>query len=149
MIEILATAALLFLGLYAGSLLTEGAVLVPIWRGLPADDFFRMHKDVGPRLYKYFTPVTIAGVATPLAYVVFAQISGPPPTLPAYAAAGLCVAALGTYFLYFERANRSFAERSLANDALPAALAQWAAVHWIRTVMVVGAFALLLISRPS
>lgn len=149
MIEIVAASALLFLGLYAGSLLTEGAVLVPIWRRLPADDFFRMHKDVGPRLYRYFTPITIAGVAAPLAYVALAQMLGPPPSLPALAAAGLCVAALGTYFLYFERANRRFKERSLTNDALPAALVRWATLHWVRTVMIVGAFALLLISRLS
>ena len=142
-----AAIALFFLGLYAGSLLTEGAVLVPIWRRLPAEDFFRMHKDVGPRLYRYYAPITIAGVMAPVAFMGLALATGHAPHPLALAAVALCLCALATYFVYFQRANARFAGRSLSDAELGPELARWAQVHWARTVFIVTAFALLLISQ--
>ena len=58
-LHVLATVAL---GLFAGSLLTEGALLVPYWRTLSPSEFFGRHGDFGPRLFRYFFPVTNAAV---------------------------------------------------------------------------------------
>lgn len=143
MIEILQGSALFCLGLYAGSLLTEGAVLVPIWRRLPAKEFFRMHADVGPRLFRYFAPLTITGVAAPVVYAGVITAAGRQPPALVLAAAGLCIAALMTYPVYFRSANQRFADRSISNDALGSELARWAMVHWARTIMVVTAFGCL------
>lgn len=143
MIEILQASALFCVGLFAGSLLTEGAVLVPIWRGLPAEDFFRMRADVGPRLYRYFTPLTIAGVAAPVVYAGVSTAIGSQSPALALVAAGLCIAALMTYPVYFKSANQRFADRAISNEALGPELARWAMVHWARTIMVVIAFGCL------
>jgi len=53
--------------------------------------------------------------------------------------AGLCLTALLIFFLYFKKANQSFADHSLSNEALPAELARWSAWHWARTVIVIAA----------
>ncbi|MEM6985108.1 MAG: hypothetical protein AAF499_01105 [Pseudomonadota bacterium] len=126
------------LGLYAGSLLTEGALLVPYWRTLSGDEFFSRHGDFGPRLYRYFFPITNAAVWLT---VLSAALDGFSNGLR-NAAALLVVAALGTYFLYFQKANASFADHSLAESALPAELARWSAWHWARTAASLLAFVL-------
>ena len=46
------------LGLWAGALLLEGGVLVPLWRSLPPAEFFTWHPASGPRLYRFLYLVT-------------------------------------------------------------------------------------------
>ena len=138
-VHALATVAL---GLYAGSLLMEGALLVPFWRSLSSDEFFGRHVEVGPRLFRYFFPLTNAAVWLS---VVSAALDGLA-SGTRNAAALLCVFALTTFFLYFKRANASFADGSLDGSSLPFELARWAAWHWVRTVATLLAFALAVVA---
>jgi len=62
MIDALNLMATIFLGLYAGSLLTEAMILVPYWRKMSAEDFFGLHSELGPRLFRYFAPLTVIAV---------------------------------------------------------------------------------------
>ncbi|MGB0907387.1 MAG: hypothetical protein ACPGVT_07825 [Maricaulaceae bacterium] len=120
------------IGLYAGSLLTEGVILVPYWRRMSAEDFFSKHSEMGPSLFKYFAPLTTLAV---MMSVLTAVLVGGRHVI----AAGLCVSALVIFFLYFKKANASFADHSLANEDLKAELAKWAAWHWLRTVILIAA----------
>ena len=54
MIEQLYILATIILGLLAGSLLTEAAILVPYWRRMEPNDFLRLHGALGPGLFRYF-----------------------------------------------------------------------------------------------
>ena len=49
-------------GLLSGSFLLEGRVLVPYWKRMPAQQFRALHHTLGPYLYRYFAPLTIATV---------------------------------------------------------------------------------------
>ncbi|MEM9603118.1 MAG: hypothetical protein AAGA11_09665 [Pseudomonadota bacterium] len=133
-LHVLATVAL---GLYAGSLLTEGALLVPYWRTLSPSAFFGLHGDFGPRLFRFFFPVTNAAVWLSVASALLDRFDNAYRTV----AAVLCLAALATFFLFFKRANAAFAARTLSDEALASALARWALWHWVRTVAAVLAFA--------
>jgi hypothetical protein len=66
--DILAALSTLTLGLFAGSLLLEGLVLVPFWRNLPPQDFFKLHHDFGKRLFGYFAPLTTLAAILPLGF---------------------------------------------------------------------------------
>jgi|GEM_PF-5849099 len=68
------------------------------------------------------------------------MLTDPRNSLPACVAAGLAVAILSTYFLYFRRANLAFAEQRLDAAALKKELARWAGVHNFRTALAIGAF---------
>ena len=129
--------ATLVLGIYAGSLLTEGVVLVPYWRRLRHADFMRLHGDVGPSLFRYFAPLT--GLAVSLS--VLAALRTPVLFSGRTLAALLCGGALCTFFAYFKRANAAFAAGSLTEAELAPELARWSTRHWLRTVAVVAAFA--------
>jgi len=61
-------------------------------------------------------------------------------------AAVLALVILSTYVLYFQRANASFAEASITQEALPAELARWASWHWFRTTVGLVALASALLA---
>lgn len=130
---IISTVTTCAIGLYAGSLLTEGLILVPYWRRMSPEDFFSKHGEMGPSLFKYFAPLTTSAV---ILSVLTAILVGGRHIF----AAALCVSALIIFFLYFKKANASFADHSLANENLKAELSTWASWHWLRTVIIIIAF---------
>lgn len=133
MIEVLHVAATVLIGLYAGSLLTEAMILVPYWMRMQPAEFFSLHGTLGPKLFGYYAPLTGLAVAS----AVLAGLFGS--TLKILAAA-LCLSALIIFFIYFKKANASFAAHSLKNEDLEAELTRWASWHWLRTAVVIVAF---------
>jgi len=130
MIELIILLTTSIIGLYAGSLLMEGAILVPYWRRMKPNDFFNKHSEMGPGLFRYFAPLTTLAVVLS---VLTAVLTGGRHII----AAGFCVSALVIFYVYFKKANASFADHSLPNDKLKAELKKWSTWHWIRTVAVI------------
>ncbi len=134
----------LILGLFAGSLLLEGLVLVPFWRKLSPAQFFDLHHEFGKRLFSYFAPLTTLAALLPIALVLltkgnfwFADI-----------AAIASVSVLAFFPLYFQKANLEFANRAISDDELPSRLRKWAQVHAMRSVIAIVAFGAALASLP-
>jgi hypothetical protein len=141
MIELFTVSTALVLGLFAGSLLTEALLLVPYFRALKLDDFYRLHHDFGRRLYRYFAPLTICATILPLLSTAAIMLADPRNGTFAWLAAALCLVITSTYFFYFRRANQALAERHLSEVDLRRELARWAIVHTFRTIVAIGAFA--------
>jgi len=142
-LQLLSTAAL---GLFAGAMLTEGLLLVPWWRSLAPGEFLSWYAANGSRLQDYFGPLTwLAGLLA--LGGAFASIwSGHPGRWAAAVAAALMLLAVSSFFVYFGRANASFAAGAVRAADLPAELARWAAWHWVRTGLSLGALASALLS---
>ncbi|MEL7453058.1 MAG: hypothetical protein AAGJ50_06780, partial [Pseudomonadota bacterium] len=97
--ETLHLLATMVLGLFAGSLLTEGVILVPYWRRMAPKDFFRLHSELGPSLFRYFAPLTLAAVSSSVVSAFFsadASIWRP-------VSAMLCLLTLVIFFVYFRK----------------------------------------------
>jgi hypothetical protein len=129
-------AAAVFSGLLAGSLLLEGLVLVPFWKNLKFKEFFAFHHLFGQALFRYFAPLTTAGVAAPILAALWA--GGQSIWLNVSAVGSLAV--LLFFPFYFKRANEAFTNKQVAEADLPGRLAQWARVHTLRTVISLVAF---------
>lgn len=134
------------LGLFAGALLTEALVLVPMWRTLKPQEFFMLHAAHAHRLYAFFAPLTVGAAILSVVAGIASVVTQGPQRTAAVAAAVLTLVVLSTYGLYFRRANASFAEASVSHEALPKELARWASWHWFRTVVVLVAFASALVA---
>jgi Domain of unknown function (DUF1772) len=134
----MSVAATFFLGLFSGSLMLEGFVLVPFWRTLTPNEFFALHHQFGPRLFRYFAPLTTVAVALPLAAAVSRR--NDPHSLYRWIAAALGLAVLAAFPLFFKRANDAFANRTVTDGELPSALHRWAQVHGARTMTAIAAF---------
>jgi hypothetical protein len=151
LLDLLRFGAVAALGIFAGAMLTEGGVLVPYWRSLAPDEFLRWYGANGDRLLAFFSPVTTAAAVLAVAAAGASVWEGHPGRWWAVAAAALALVTVASFFVYFERANASFAAATIAADAVPAELARWSAWHGARTVVSVLAFAaaLLALRRAS
>jgi hypothetical protein len=148
--DLLRYAAAASLGIYAGAMLTEGGVLVPYWRSLAPAEFLRWYAANAQRLLAFYGPVTsISGILTLLSAVA-SLWEGHPGRWWALAATLIALVVIGSYFLYFEQANASFAAATIAVEAVPAELARWGTLHNARSALCVAALvASLLAIRQS
>ena len=140
------------LGLLAGALLAEDRLLLPYWRTLSADAFYALHPSYGPRLYRFFAPLTAAApMAAVLAAIqIVAQSEGlGPRTTAAITAAVLAWSLVAIYMVYFRPANDAFARHAVSPEDLPAALARWADWHRARVLVCLAAFALSLVALAA
>ena len=129
------------LGVFLGANLTEGAVLVPYWRALAPDQFFAWYAANDQRLMDFFAPLTTVTALLAIAAALVSAWQGHGGRWPAAVAAILALVVVSTFFIYFQRANASFSAASISAADLPAELAQWAAWHWLRTILSGVAFA--------
>lgn len=139
MVEVLTVLTTLVLGVFAGSMLTEALLLVPYFRSLSFADFNRLHTEFGPRLYKFYAPLTISASVVPIV-TALATLLDAQSNWYAWLAAGLVVVVLSTYTLYFRAANQAFTDKRLDETALAQELTRWASVHNFRTAVTLCAF---------
>ena len=147
----LAVLSTLALGLSAGAMLTEGAVMVPYWRSLPPDAFLRWYAENAARLLAFFGPLEIAATVLALAAAVLSGVRRAAGIGLLVVAATLALAVLAPFPIYFGDVNASFAAATIAPEQVGEELTRWAAWHWVRTALGLGAFlaALLAVRRTA
>jgi hypothetical protein len=121
--------------------LTEGGVLVPYWRSLAPAEFLRGYGANADRLLAFFSPVTTASAVLAVLAAGVSLVEGHPGRWWACLAAGLALVVVASFFVYFERANATFAGATIAPEAVPAELARWRAWHHARTALSLAALA--------
>ena len=135
----IAAFAVIALGVSAGAMLAEGAVLVPYWRSLPAGDFLRWFADNEPRLVAFYGPLEIAAAAlTLVAAAVYGARSRPGAGWLAVSAL-LVVGVLALYPIYFRAVNARFVAGTIDGAAVAGELARWSSWQWLRVSMGIGA----------
>jgi hypothetical protein len=144
-IEIFQLISCLALGLLAGSLLTEGVILVPYWRTMEPKEFLSLHSSIGPRLFMFFAPLTISATVLPVLAAAMPFILGVTAHWLSVVPAIIALSMLAIYFAYFKGANESFESGSVGVDGLSEELAKWAKWHSIRVVLCLTAFFISLI----
>lgn len=138
--SLLALVTVIALGLSAGAMLTEAALIVGIWRAMPADAFLQWFAANEPRLVSFYGALE---VLTTVLVLVTAGVAifGKHASGPMWgAAAGLSIAVLVLFFVYFQAVNSSFVAGTIALDAVPAELSRWGTWQWVRTACGTGAF---------
>ncbi len=135
MVDMVQFFSTLVLGLLAGSLLTEAMILVPYWRRMEPTAFFQLHSSLGPHLFRFFAPLTIGAVSLAVSVMIINKAAN----VAWLVSAGLCLAALAIFFIYFRAANNRFATHDLPEAALAGELSKWATWHWLRTLIIITA----------
>ena len=144
--EALRFLSLASLGIFVGAMLTEGLVLVPYWRSLSPPDFFAWYAANDRRLVGFFGPLTAIAALLAVVAAVASVWEGHPGRWPAVLAAVLSITVVSTFFLYFQRANVSFATATIGAEHLSTELVRWARWHWLRTGTSLVAFAAALMA---
>jgi hypothetical protein len=130
------------LGIFAGAMLTEGFILVPYWRSLAPNEFFTWYAANGRRLLEFFGAVTVIAGTTILVDALVAFARRDPGRSFVVLAAGLIVAVILMFPIYFQQVNESFAAATIPPGDLHDELARWAMWHRVRTVLSVAALVL-------
>ncbi|PHS13282.1 MAG: hypothetical protein COA86_17390 [Kangiella sp.] len=144
-LAILEISSTLALGLLVGSLLTEAMILVPYWRKMEPKEFLRLHGTMGPSLYRYFAPLTIAGTMLPMITGVISFVAHNFTLNASVVVALLTSLMFIIYFIYFKSANKSFESCSIDIEKISEELKRWASWHWLRVVIGLIAFSLSII----
>ena len=132
--------SVLLLGLFVGALLAEGNLLVPYWRKLLPDQFFLLHKEFGPRLYRFYAPLTIAATLLTVFTAIASWLIGYSERWITLTAGIFSLSMIAIYFVYFKQANESFAKMSISADDLGSELGRWASWHSLRVTIGIVAF---------
>lgn len=146
MTEILYTTSTAILGVFLGTQICEGALFVPYWKALAPKDFFELHKTYGSKIYKFFAPLTIAATILPLSAATYAFLYQEKGHFLMLWMGIFTLLFFSTYFIYFKKANQSFAEESLSYQELPKELDRWGKWHWGRIVLEAIAFIFALLA---
>lgn len=141
-----AIATVTILGLMAGALLVEGAVLVPFWRSLPPDAFLRWYRDNGGLLLRFFGPLEVVAVLVTAVAALVSWYAEAPTTVPLVIAALLALTIVAMFPLYFKIVNESFAAGTVALEHVPRELTRWASWHWVRVALATAAFLLAILA---
>ena len=113
LINAIALIAAVGLGLSAGALLAEGAVLVPFWRSLEPQEFLRWYAGNASLLLRFFGPLEALPALVVVVAAAASFYAGAPGGLPLAVASVLAVGVLLTFPLYFKTANESFASGTI------------------------------------
>src|SRR6185295_16418835 len=133
------------IGILVGALLAEGALFIPYWRSLPAETFYSLHTVYGPRLYRFFAPLTILPSVLTIAAAIVCLWAFDPGRWATLISSVLFLAVVGTYGVYFRNANARLAKQSLSPEELSDELRRWAVWHWTRVVLGLLAFGAALV----
>lgn len=124
----------MILGVFLGAQIAEAYLFVPIWKKMDPGDFFEQHKSVGPLIYRFFAPLTIAATVVPLVAVAVNLAFSPDQVILLCILGGATLVFFSTYFLYFKEANQMFSDRSISNSELADELVRWGNWHWFRII---------------
>jgi len=144
--EMLLLLSLGAVGVYAGAMLMEGAVLVPYWRSLPPAAFFAWYAANDRRLLSFFGPVTALAAALVAVAALSAFAAGHAGRWPALAALLLMALAVAMFPIYFQGANARFAAAQIPPSGLAVELERWSAWHARRTALALAALAAALLA---
>jgi hypothetical protein len=139
--SLLSILGVLLLGVTAGAMLAEAAILVPYWQSLAPVDFFDWYAANASLLVGFYSPLEIASAVVALASAVLHSVQSRPGGRLWWVAAILSILVIATFFVYFKDANAGFSNRSIAEDSLPAALVTWSTWQWGRVAVGCAAFA--------
>ena len=124
--------AVVLLGVTAGAMLAEAALLVPHWQSLAPADFFDWYAANTSRLVDFYSPLEIASAVVALVCALTYSLQSRAGAGLWWIAAVLSTVVIAMFFVYFKDANAGFLNRSIAESSLPDALATWGRWQWAR-----------------
>lgn len=131
----------MLLGVTAGAMLAEAAILVPYWQSLAPADFFDWYAANASLLVDFYSPLEIASAVVALVCAVTYTAQSRAGARLRWVAAILAIFVIALFFIYFKDANASFSDRTIAPGSLAAALATWGMWQWARVAVGFAAFA--------
>src|SRR5690348_5440141 len=124
--------AVVGLGLSAGAVLAEAAILIPFWRSLQPESFLALYRQHATLLVWFFGPLEVIAAALIMLAALVGSFAGERSSGPFMVSALLAVSVLVAFPLYFQQANARFAEATIATADVRDELLRYSKWHWVR-----------------
>lgn len=121
--------------IFIGSQITEGALLVPHWQSLSAEDFYSYYNQFGPKIGKFYTIITILAAIIPLVYAIYYRKIKAKSFKFAFISALLAILFVSSFYLYFKGTNELFYQGAFSEEDLKKELVTWSYWHWSRILV--------------
>lgn len=132
--------AVVLLGVTAGAMLAEAAILVPYWQSLAPAEFFDWYSANASRLVDFYSPLEIASAVVAFVCALTYSLQSRPGARLWWVAAVLSTVVIVMFFVYFKDANAGFSNRTIVENSLGEALATWGRWQWARVGIGCAAF---------
>ena len=121
--------------IFVGSQLTEGFLLLPHWKSLPAAEFYAYYAGFGPVIGRFYTILTIVAAVIPILLSIYCAVKKTRALRYAMVSSLFTIAVLAFFYIYFKGANQQFLDAALEAEQLKAELITWGNWHWSRVGM--------------
>lgn len=118
--------------IFIGSQITEGAILVPYWKSLSAEQFYGYYQEFGPSIGQFYTILTIVAALIPLAFSIYSKAINSSAFKYALISTFFALLCIGCFYVYFKGTNELFYQAALDDMALKNELINWNYWHWSR-----------------
>ena len=121
--------------IFIGSQITEGALLLPYWQSLTADNFYAYYNEFGPSIGKFYTVLTIIAALIPVATSIYCKINNDKALKVTFLSSFFALLFVASFYIYFKGTNELFYQAALSDHELKNELVIWGYWHWGRIVI--------------
>ena len=121
--------------IFFGSQITEGFLLVPYWKTLPATEFYEYYYQFGLIIGKFYTILTIIAAMIPFCISIYCFYKKSQALTYSLLSSFFTFLCLALFYIYFKDINQQFFDASLSASQLKNELETWEFLHWVRVII--------------
>lgn len=121
--------------IFLGSQITEGFLLVPYWKALPADEFYTYYSQFGLTIGRFYTILTIIAALIPISISIYSFYKKPKALTYSLLSTAFTFLCIAVFYGYFKDINQQFFNASFNPIQLKSELETWEYVHWFRVIL--------------
>lgn len=144
--QILGFFLIAFFAVFLGSQITEGFLLVPYWKTLPASDFYNYYIRFGPIISRFYTILTLFAVLIPLSTSIYCFFRRPDVLKYSLISTFWALVFIASFYMYFKETNQKFYDAAFNVEQLKSELITWSYWHWSRVITEVFSLTFLILA---
>ncbi len=147
--QILGFFLIAFFAVFLGSQITEGFLLVPYWKTLPASDFYNYYIQFGPIINQFYTFLTLFAALIPLSTSIYCFFRRPDVLKYSLISIFWALVFIAPFYIYFKGINQKFYDAAFNVEQLKSELKIWSYWHWGRVITEVFSLTFLILTFNS
>ncbi len=120
--------------IFLGSQITEGFLLLPYWKSLTANEFYKYYSNFGHTIGRFYKVLTIIAILIPLFITVYCKAIRSKGFNFALLSTFFAILFLASFYIYFKGTNELFFQSAFNENELKNELINWGYWHWGRVI---------------
>lgn len=121
-------------GIFVGSQITEGILIVPFWKTLSKIEFYEHYTRFGPSIGFFYTVLTILVFLIPITVSIYCYFKNKKALKYSILSSICALLFVSFFYVYFKEANQQFYDNAFDAIQLKLELETWGKWHWFRVL---------------